>query len=94
MTWGEAIRLVSLLRKDPSSAVTAAMAGFDYPFSREFAVLADMFDQRHRLAGAKDAKPYPRPFERPDARKNRRGTPKPLSEAVALLNARGHHIKT
>lgn len=70
------------------------MAGFSHPISREFMVLADMFDQRHRLAGAKDAKPYPRPFERPGGQRSRRGTPKPLGEAIALLNARGHHIKT
>lgn len=57
----EAGRLAAILSRDPSTRLCAAVNGWDYPFSREATVLADIFD----LWTSKDAKEYPRPWNQP-----------------------------
>ena len=83
MSWGEAYRLTTVLLSDPSSHVAAAVAGWDHPVSREWLVLADVYDLTARVAAgkkwkAKDA--YPRPVP-----KRRFGKGMPRDQLVALL---------
>jgi hypothetical protein len=67
MEWGEAVRLLRILRSDPSSMTAAAMEGWDYPISQETIVLADIFDLEHYInADPKKGRPKPhqiRPFK-------------------------------
>lgn len=86
MTYGEAWRLTAILTADPTSQVTAALQGWDGPRSREWFVLADLFDLTHATA-AKHPKPYPRPY-RDGVQRGR--TNRPRAEVVAILNAHGH----
>lgn len=71
MTLTEAARLVRILRSDPSSYLAAAVEGWDYPFSRELAAAADLWDLEHAKAGTKKPARYPRPIPQND--KIRRG---------------------
>lgn len=65
MEWGEAIRLISLLRRDPTSWVASELEGWDHPISREALILMDLFDLDHKVAaGKKTPKPHPgRPWK-------------------------------
>lgn len=89
MGWDEAIRLLGLLRKDPGSWLTASVEGWDYPLSREDAVLRDLWDLTLRLATNKSNKPYPRPFKADAGDNERHGNAagRTPAEVVALLRA-------
>lgn len=63
MGWGEALRLVRILRSDPSSQIATAVEEWKYPLSREAAIFADLYDLEYAKTGAKGRKPYPRPFD-------------------------------
>lgn len=90
MSWGEAVRLTQVLERDPSSMVCAALAELEHPFTREWLVLADVWDAlSHQVY--KDPKPYRRPFRDPNG--TRRGrTQLARVEVIAILNAHGHSI--
>jgi len=65
MSWAESWRLFKELAIDPSSHIGAALGGYDYPLSREAAILADTFDlviQINRDPKKPKPKPYPRPW--------------------------------
>ncbi|WP_418061730.1 hypothetical protein [Pimelobacter simplex] len=66
MTIGEALALVEILSGDPSSQLFAAVAEWKYPVSREFFVLADLFDA---FAKANFTRPDPYPRPTPDSSK-------------------------
>ena len=90
MSWGEAWRLVEILSMDPSSYVAAAVHEWKSPVSREWLVLADLWDAQ-AVQSYQKPKPYPRPFGDPAA--TRRGrTRKTRAEVIAILNAHGHEI--
>lgn len=61
MSWGEAHRLYQQLAADPSSHTFAAIAGWDHPISREWAVLVSLHDHYLR-ANFKDPHAWPRPW--------------------------------
>lgn len=61
MTWGEAVRLFHELVRDPSSRTFAAVAGWDHPITREWAVLVSLHDHYTR-ANFRDPKPWPTPW--------------------------------
>ncbi len=91
----EVVRLMWFLLNDPSSAVTAALAGWAFPISRETLAVLDLFDLTHQ-ANSDPKRPRPkrhagRPFKT-DGEK-RHGTPKPMREAVAILNRFGHKFE-
>jgi hypothetical protein len=44
MTCGEALRLIDRLWSDPSSALAASAAGWDFPMSREAMASLDLYD--------------------------------------------------
>jgi hypothetical protein len=60
MSLAEAGRLFEILRADPSSALAAALEGWDHPVSREAAVLMDLWDLEAVKSGAKKPPKYPR----------------------------------
>ena len=69
MPWAEADRLVTVILRDTASPLTAELAGWDYPLSREAMALADLFDltvAAHAGRKAKDVTRYPRPWPAPE----------------------------
>lgn len=72
MSFGEAWRLVRILLGDPSSQVAAAAMRWEHPWSREAAVLADLFDltvAANTRKPARDTYPRPWPVTGADARR-------------------------
>lgn len=89
MDWGRAAGLFGILRADPSSAIAAALEGWDHPISREAMILMDQFDLNHAVAaGGKKVEPH---SGRPWARRQAEGRVRPHgmtpSEARAMLRA-------
>jgi hypothetical protein len=56
------MHLIDDLRHDTSSRLQAALAGWDYPATREAIVLMDLFDLQHNSKSKRKIKPYPRPW--------------------------------
>lgn len=97
MGWDEAGRLASLLCRDPSSALFAALAGWEYPMSREALLLADLFDLEHTAhADPKRGRPKPHPMRpvKQVGERTRVGNPGGRSdeEIVAILRRLGHRL--
>lgn len=93
MSWGEAWRLTGQLANDPSSHVAAALAGWDFPVSREWLAAADLYDvfvAANTKKGRKP-KPYPRPWGDKTKKRFGRAT-RPQVEIRAALAARGHGV--
>lgn len=71
MTWHEAWLLTRELASDPTSRVAMAINGWDTPWSRESAILADTYDLHQRMNIPKNKSsqfvPYPRPRTRQEA---------------------------
>lgn len=94
LSWGEGLRLVKRLATDPASHLGAALAGWDYPASREAIAAWDLFDLTHQIAwvqGGKKGprpKPYPRPW--PDRTKTRPKPSVPREVVIAALRRSGH----
>ena len=63
MSFGEAIRLTSVLAADPSSHVAAALGGWAHPLSREDITLRDLYDLQYTSKAKRTPKPYPRPWD-------------------------------
>lgn len=88
------MRLVRILRSDPSTQLAASIEGWDYPLSREGWMLADLIDVQGRVAAGKKWKPYPRPIKQKGAQESIRGNVAGMTraETVERLRALGHHI--
>lgn len=63
MSYGEAIRLTSVLATDPSSHVAAALGGWLHPLSRADITLRDLYDVQLASKSKRKPKPYPRPWD-------------------------------
>lgn len=89
MEWGEAIRLLSILRADPSSMTAASFEGWDYPITQETIVLADIFDLEHLVnSDPKRPRPKPhsiRPFKMVDQKKYGNTAGRSDAEVRAIL---------
>jgi hypothetical protein len=64
--WGELWRLVEIVGHDPSSQLAAAMSGWGHPVSREWLVLADLWDvlvavNTHKGASVRHPRPWAEP---------------------------------
>lgn len=94
--WGEALRLVKILRADPSSMIAAALEGWDHPISREALILMDQFDLDLQVAtGGKAKDKHPgRPYRTDDRTRTRHGNAAGRSHAEIrdILNAHGHSL--
>lgn len=88
MTWGEAVRLVRVLRSDPSSALSAAVEGWDYGMTRESLLLLDLFDLEHAKAGVKNPKPHWMRPGKPQDRTLKRGDRAGRSNTAVLALVR------
>ena len=87
MSWGEAYRLTTALSRDTTSQVAVALAGWDYPISREAIVLMDLYDLQHQSKAKRKPKPYPRPW--PDRERRTFGrTSMSREELRAILDKR------
>lgn len=80
--------------RDPSTEIAAAIAGWDYPLSREALILADLFDLQHTSKAKKKPQPYPRPWPDGATKVEKFGdaggrTP---VEVADILRAHGHTI--
>lgn len=51
-----------MLLMDPSTRLYTALSGGKYPVSREWMVLADLFDLQAKSKSKRQPKPYPRPW--------------------------------
>lgn len=85
--WGEAIRLVRILRSDPSTMLAASVEDWEYPMSRTEAILADVWDLEYAKAGAKKSERYPRPFKQKSSQSKRWGNTggRSREEVLAIL---------
>jgi hypothetical protein len=88
MSWGEAVRLVGLLAKDPSTQTAAALNRWAAPRTFEWLVLVDLFDAFVQ-ANFKRPQTYPRPFADPND-KHHGKTDLPRAQVISLLNRHGH----
>jgi hypothetical protein len=62
MGWDEAARLAAILLRDPSSQLAASVAGWERPWSHDWAVTADLYDLQRQSKSKRRVKPYPRPW--------------------------------
>jgi len=85
MGWGEAWRLTLVLARDPSSQVAAAVAGWPHPVTREWAVIADLFDLQHKVASQNKSKPLPRPWGKAGRKKLTMASPERWAQIRAEL---------
>lgn len=96
MGWDEAIRLIAILRRDPSSMIAAALEGWDHPVSREALILMDLFDLDMSInTDRKKGKPKPhpgRPFKVDGGKRERIGKAAARADVAAILNAHGHAL--
>ena len=89
MSIHEAARLAVILLADPSSALSAALQGWDHPISRESLILMDLFDLDHTVAaGGKKVKPHPgRPSEAATTERYGNAAGRTPDEVKAILKA-------
>lgn len=64
MGWDEALRMLKILAKDPSSHIGAALVKWEHPASYEYLALADLIDVQLRSKSKRRPKPYRRPWDR------------------------------
>jgi hypothetical protein len=67
--WIEAVRLIAVLLRDPSSWTQAAKNNWDYPVDRNWIVASHSYDLLAMVNSKKKPKPYPSPW--PNANVNR-----------------------
>lgn len=89
MSWGEAWRLTQILVRDPASQVCAAVQGWDSPRSREWFLIADLFDLTHSVNSKRRPERYPRPGDVP---KHFGKTNLSNEQVFAVLRTYGHDI--
>lgn len=63
MTYGETLRLVTVLASDPSSQIVAGLAGWAHPIARADMTLRDLYDVQLASKSKRKPKPYPRPWD-------------------------------
>lgn len=92
MTWEEGYNMMRVVMNDPNSPLRARYLDWEYPFSTEAKILADLHDltkAAHSGKRRRSGKPYPRPY--PDGSRGRSAPPKMSQERVrAELEKRGH----
>jgi hypothetical protein len=90
VTYLDAVYLVSILMRDPSSWTTAAFSGWNYPVSREWIVASHTFDLHASLNSGKGKKPkpYPNPFPNKDVTRTGKTdkSPEEVKRLLAKMN--------
>jgi hypothetical protein len=88
--WDEAVRLVRVMRADPSSAMAAALAGWDYPQTTEATVLKQLYDMTRIASGDKKWDGYPQPWPTPRETRSRGDAAGRTPEQVKELLRQAH----
>lgn len=91
MTFGEAIALLDVLHEDTTSWVFAAQAKWDFPASREFLAIADLFDAFAK-ANFRRPDPYPRPTPDKSATVERLGERIAPADIAEVLRGFGREV--
>jgi hypothetical protein len=86
ITWLEALRLVSVLLRDPSSWLQAARNEWSYPVDRNWILASQTYDLLAMVNSKKKPKPYPTPW--PDSNVNRLRPKKAQSRSNVLKQLR------
>lgn len=96
MEWGEAIRLVNILRLDPATQLATAVEGWEFPLSREGWQMADLIDVQGSSKAGKKWKPYRRPIKADASTKKRRGNAagRTREQVIEILREHGHGAVT
>lgn len=94
MSWGEVIRLLTILRQDPGSQFCASLERWTHAASREWTMLAQLYDLQHMSKSKKKPDPWPRPWDKGKGSTTRHGNAagRTRGEVVAILNAHGHNL--
>ena len=98
MTFGEALRLVKLLRADTTSQIAAACEGWDFPTTREHLAILDLFDITMLVnSDTKKGRPKPhngRPkeIESRDVKRYGNTGGRTREQVVKILNDMGHSL--
>jgi hypothetical protein len=89
MPWAEAVALAQVIHVDPSSMLSAAALGWDYPLTREALISLDTFDLLHAANTSKRPKPHPMRPKTQTKRSNRYGNTggRSVDEVKAILAA-------
>ena len=90
MSFGEAIRLTSVLAGDPSSQVAASLGGWAHPISREDITLRDLYDLQHMSKAKRKPKAYPRPWPKQVKKRLKPGADLTQDQIIAALRFAGH----
>lgn len=85
ITYLEALYIINVLERDPSSWFQAAIHEWTQPVSKEWMILANLYDLMAAVNSKKKPKQYPRPW--PDDGITRLGSKKPQkrSDVIAAL---------
>lgn len=95
MSWGEGVRLVRLLAKDPTSQTCVAIQGLDHPITREALALYDLYDLTGLIHAGKKFDLHTRPFKvegKRDVQRHGNTGGRTREEVIAILNAHGHNL--
>lgn len=91
--WGEALRLVRIIRSDAGSQFAASVEGWEYPLSRIGWMLADLIDVQGSSKAGKKWKTYPRPTKKSkDSQRWGDTGGRTRTEVVTILNGLGHSL--
>lgn len=84
----EAVHLVAILLRDPSSWLQSARNGWDFPVSREWIVSAHHYDLVHAINSKKKPKAYPAPWPDPNTKRlgKRNQSPSDVKQKLARMN--------
>lgn len=82
ITWLEAVYLVAVLLRDPTSWLQAVHAGWKHPVSQEWMVAVHTYDLLAAVNSKNKPKPYPTPW--PSQNETRVGSSKPRSRAEVI----------
>lgn len=85
VSWIEAIYLVAVLLRDPSSWLQAAKNEWDFPVSREWLVATHTYDLHAAINSKSKPKPYPTPYPDVNTKRLKSKAPQDRSSVLAKL---------
>lgn len=85
ITWLEAVYLVAVLMRDPTSWLQAVSAGWKFPVSQEWMVAVHTYDLLAAVNSKNKPKPYPTPWPAPNEARVGSSKPRSRSEVIQRL---------
>lgn len=86
VSWYEAVLLVHVLLRDPTSWLHAAETKWKFTASHEWQILADVYDLLAAVNSKKKPKPYPRPWKSGNENKIGSSAPQKRSDVISKLD--------